>query len=86
VIVSQDSPESSPQRARSRYRNRALTCGHVVGDTRIELVTSSVSSMHHTALTCADPQASWTKLSQTVQGSPGGSRAVVTQIVTRAGS
>ena len=46
-------------------------------------MTSSVSSMHHTPLTCTDPQETSTTASQTVQESPGQSRSVVTQIVTQ---
>jgi hypothetical protein len=39
--------------------------------------------MHHTTLTCTDPQTTSTKPSQTVPGSPGESGAVVTQIVAQ---
>ena len=46
-------------------------------------MTSSVSSMRRTTLTSTDPPTPSTKASGSVQGSPGGSGSVVTQIVTQ---
>jgi hypothetical protein len=73
-------------RGRSAATRRLMTCGFLVGDTRIELVTSSVSIRPPgpgpaaiSALTCADGFA-------VVRQSPAEWAPVVTQFVTQAAS